>query len=89
MLILFAVTGAVQMFGVKIPVLTEAHTKGYGSLPFMLLASLMGLSVVVTSILGIVMAFRFGENRKNVWAALAFGTVIPVVLLVIVHFKRS
>ena len=89
MLILFAVTGAVQMFGIKIPVLTEAHTKGYGSLPFMLLASLMGLSVVITAILGIIMAFRFGESRKNVWAALIFGTVVPILLMVIVHFKRQ
>jgi hypothetical protein len=88
MLILFAATGAVQMFGIKIPILYEAHTKGYGSLPFMLLSFFMGLSVVVTSILGVIMAFRFADDRKTVWAALLFGTVLPIALLVIVHFKQ-
>ena len=90
MLILFSLTGALQMFGVRLPVLTEAHTRGAGSLPFMILASLMGLSVVVTSILGIVMAYQHTSNDRkgNVWASLVFGALIPIVLLVIVHLKR-
>jgi hypothetical protein len=88
MLIFFAATGAVQMFGLRLPVLAEIHTRGCGSLPFMILAFFMGLSVVVTSVLGVVMAFRFGDSRKNVWACLIFGALIPVLLLVIVHLKQ-
>ena len=45
-------------------------------------------TVVITSVLGVMMAFRFGENRKNVWAALAFGALIPTLLVVIGYFKR-
>ena len=88
MLILFAATGAVQMFGVRVPILYLVHTKAYGSLPFMLLAFFMGLSVVVTSILGVIMAFRFGDDRRAVWAALIFGTALPTALLVIAFFKQ-
>ena len=88
LLILFAATGAVQMFGVKIPILYEVHTKGYGSLPFKLLAFFMGLAVVVTSILGLIMAFQLSNDRRTVWTALIFGTALPILLLFIVHFKR-
>ena len=88
MFILFAITGALQMFGIKTPILSEAHTRGYGSLPFMILASLMGLSLVSTSILGVLMAFRFCEDRRTVWGSLIFGVLLPVVLLAIVHFKQ-
>jgi uncharacterized iron-regulated membrane protein len=88
MLIFFALTGAAQMFRIPMGLLSEVHTKGYGSLPFMILAVLMGLSVIVTSLLGVAMAFRFGADRKVVWSCLLFGTFLPLVLLVIVHFKQ-
>jgi hypothetical protein len=89
MVIAFAVSGALQMFGVRLPVLTQAHTRGFGSLPFMVMAALMGLSLAVTSILGVIMAFRFGAKRRNVWASLIFGTLVPLILLGIVHYKES
>ena len=88
MLILFAATGAAQLFGIRLGMLTEIHTRGYGSLPLMVLAALMGLSVVVTAILGMVMAFRSSADRRAVWACLAFGLFVPVALVVIGYLKR-
>lgn len=88
LLLLFSVTGALQMFGIRLPVLAEAHAQGYRSLPFMILASLMAISVAITSVLGVFMAFRHCDHRRNVWALLAFGTFVPAVLLAIAHWKR-
>ena len=81
-------TGATQMFGLRLGVLSEAHMRGSGSLPFMILSFFMGLSVVITSLLGVAMAFRFGESKKVVWACLAFGVFVPIILLGIAYFKR-
>lgn len=88
LVLLFAVTGATQVFGIRLGLLSEAHTKGYGSLPFMILSSVMGLSVAATSAVGVALAFRLGNDRKKVWACLAFGTLVPAALLIIAHFKR-
>jgi len=85
MLILFAATGAAQMFGIHLGILTEIHVRHYGSIPFVLLSILMGLSVVVTAILGIVMALRLGGSKKAVWVCLALGVVVPAVLLMMSH----
>jgi hypothetical protein len=85
MLILFAVTGAVQMLGLRLGILSEMHVRHYGSLPFILLAVLMGLSVIVTAILGIVMALRQGNSKKAAWACLTLGVIVPVILLLFSH----
>jgi hypothetical protein len=88
MLILFAATGATQMFGLRLGFLSEAHMHGSGSLPFMILSFFMGVSVIITSLLGVAMAFRFGESKRVVWACLGFGVLLPIFLLMIAHFKR-
>lgn len=87
MLIFFAATGAGQMIGIRSEWLTRIHNQGNGSLFFRLLAAAMGLSVVVTAILGVVMAFRLGDDRKTVWACVAFGSLLPVVVLLIEWLK--
>jgi hypothetical protein len=88
MLILFAASGALQMFGIKIPILYEMHTKGYGSLPFVVGSFSMGFAVVATSILGIVMAFQLNNDRKTVLATLIFGSVLPILFMLIAYLKR-
>lgn len=85
MLIVFAATGAAQMLGFHLGFLSEVHMRHYGSLPFVLLACCMGLSVVVTAVLGIAMALRFGGDKKVVWSLLVFGVVAPTVLLLTSH----
>jgi hypothetical protein len=85
MLILFVLTGAAQFFGLRLGILSEIHVRHYGSVPFILLTLLMGLSVVVTAILGIVMALRQGNSKKAAWACLTLGVIVPVVLLLFSH----
>jgi hypothetical protein len=87
MLIFFAATGAAQMFGLNLGILSRVHEGHYASLPFVFLAVLMGLSVIITSLLGISMAFRTAEDKNTVWACLIFGVAVPVFLLLITYFK--
>lgn len=89
LLLLFVGTGAFQLFGIRVPILSEAHIHGAGSLAFVVLAAMMALSVVITSISGILMAFRFCERRQNVWACLAFGTLVPAAVLVVAHLRAG
>jgi hypothetical protein len=50
-------------------------------LKYFILAAAVGL--VASSVLGIMMAFRFGRNRAAVVLCLAAGVVVPVALLLI------
>jgi hypothetical protein len=43
----------------------------------------MALGLLVTAIIGIVMAFRFGRSRGSVLAALVVGALFPVSLILI------
>lgn len=97
---LFAFTGALQEFGLRggdrtiLTRLAAVHslqrfgTDQPASLPLMILAALMGLSLIVTSALGVVMALRLGTNRKTVWSCLGFGFFLPAVLLLVEAFKK-
>ncbi len=89
LLVFFAATGACQMLGIPVVSLTLVHNQGLGSIPFRLLAAAMGISVVATSGLGVAMAFRMGGNRANVWACLAFGTLVPAAMLAIALLRRQ
>jgi len=53
----------------------------YTPLRFLVLAAAVGL--VFTTILGIVMAFRFSRNKIPVFAALATGVILPIALVLI------
>jgi hypothetical protein len=48
-----------------------------------MLAAAMGL--IVTTILGIIMAFRYGRSKPSVIVCLFAGVVIPAALLFIYH----
>ena len=89
LLVLFAVTGASQMFGLRLGWLSEVHLKGAGSLPLMVLAGLMGLSVCVTALSGVLMAFRHAGQPRTVWSCLAFGFLVPLALILIAWFKTK
>jgi hypothetical protein len=43
----------------------------------------MALGLLVTAIIGIVMAFRFGRSRGVVLAALVVGALLPVSLILV------
>jgi len=50
------------------------------SVPFQFLILLMSVGLLVTTILGIVMAFKY-TKPWIVWSCLFFGFIIPVILL--------
>jgi len=50
------------------------------SMPFRCLIVLMSVGLLVTTILGVVMAFKY-THAWIVWACLIFGFIIPIVLL--------
>ena len=52
-------------------------------LRYFFLAGALGL--VITTILGIVMAFRFGRNQTGVILSLVGGVAVPVAFLLVYH----
>ena len=93
-LIFFAVSGACQLFGLHhvrkdgshrplaaVALLSVVHRFPPTPLRYFMLAAAFGL--VVTSVLGIVMAFRYGRNKRAVILSAAAGVVIPVAILLI------
>jgi hypothetical protein len=93
MLLLFAITGIWQTVGFKGPVLgwlSSLHTGARfknGQQPtsdaFKLLVILMAVSFVVTTLLGVVMALKYGKNRKVAIVCLTLGVIVPTVLILI------
>lgn len=99
MLIFFAVSGIWQMFFKKgnsgiLARLSTIHTshglKSGDDLTSPLMIAfvvLMALSFIVTTLLGVVMALKFGRSRRAACACLAFGVIFPLVL-VLIRFVR-
>jgi len=76
-----------------IKALSEVHKNqrwAYGkikpqpSMPFQWLVVLMSIGLLATTILGIIMAFKYTKPWM-VWACLFFGIIIPCFLLWIAH----
>jgi hypothetical protein len=87
-LIVFAGTGVAQVFGYRLGILSEVHTKADNSIALGILAALMGFSVAVTAVVGVLMALRLGGDRKTVWVCLTFGTLVSTALAVIAHLRQ-
>ncbi len=95
MLLFFAVSGIWQMFlkpggsGIlgRLSTIHTSHGLKSGTdltSPWMIVfVLLMSLSFIVTTILGVVMALKFGRSRRAASYCLAFGGVFPVVLVLI------
>ena len=65
---------------------TARGLKAGGDLSSPLLQALviaMAVGLVTTAIIGIVMAFRFGRNRRAVLASFAVGVLLPLALILI------
>ena len=45
------------------------------------LVALMAVGLIVSSVSGIYMAFRFGRDRRLIWGLLTAGIVLPALLL--------
>lgn len=91
LLLFFAISGIWQTLGLQTEYLqkiSSIHTQAQwkdgshlGSLPLRILVVAMALSFVLTTVLGVVMAFKFGRSRTAAMVCLAFGVVIPVALV--------
>jgi len=53
------------------------------SIFLMIFALFMALSFIATTILGVIMAIQYGRNRRAAFYCLAFGVVVPLVLILI------
>lgn len=53
------------------------------SILFKLLILLMSLGLTITTVLGIVMAFKYNRDRRVVWGLLIAGTILPMLLLAV------
>ena len=100
LLLFFAVSGICQTLGLHnrshfLAQLSTIHTshglKAGGSLSSAFLrwfVLVMAVSFIATTILGIVMALKFGKSRRAASYCLAAGVVIPVAIIVITLWTR-
>jgi hypothetical protein len=65
------------------PALSPTPARRPPSIPMKIFAALMALGIIITTILGVVMAFRFNRDPKLLWGLLAAGTVLPVILVLL------
>ena len=99
-LLFFAVSGICQTFGLHnrfhfLARLATIHTShglkagdGLSSVFLMWFVVLMALSFIATTVLGIVMALKFGRSRRAALYCLAAGVVIPVAIVVVTLWTK-
>lgn len=93
LLLFFAISGIWQMFGFHSDLLdrlstvhTSRQLKNGADLSsglMLFFVFIMALSFIATTILGVVMAVKFGRNRKAAFCCLALGVFIPVALILV------
>ena len=100
LLLFFAVSGIGQTFGLHnrshfLARLATIHTshglKAGGSLSSVFLMGfvvIMAVSFIMTTVLGIVMALKFGRSRRVAFYCLAAGVVIPLAIIVLTAWTR-
>jgi hypothetical protein len=91
LLLFYAISGIWQLLGVHsefLQKLSSIHTEvrwknngELGSFPLRIFAIIMAASFVITTLLGVVMAFKFGSSRRATFYCLALGIIIPSVLI--------
>jgi len=65
------------------PVPKSAANPRHSALPMKWFVVIMSAGLILSTLLGIYMAFQYGGDRRLAWGALLAGTVMPLVLLVI------
>ena len=93
LLLFFSVSGIWQTLGIRSPFwrrLATIHTshqlksgEGLSSFSLKVFVLIMTVSFMVMTILGIVMAVKFGRSRRAVYGCLAFGVACPLILILI------
>ena len=62
-------------------IMPKVEQRAYNPSAFKLLIYLMVTGVVVTMLLGVVLAFKLTKDKRPVWAAIALGIIMPFLLL--------
>lgn len=96
MILFFAASGIWQTFGLHFGKATEMLStihigRGYKSnavpnlsSPFMqLFVVAMAAGLILTTLLGIIMALKYGQNRRAAIFCLAFGCLFPLLLVAV------
>ncbi len=93
LLLFFAVSGIWQALGIRTPLLrliSTIHTlhdlksgAGLSSFPLKIFVLIMTVSFIVMTILGVVMALKYGRSRPAVYCSLAFGVIFPLMFILI------
>jgi hypothetical protein len=100
MLLFFAISGIWQTFGLHLNShflarLSTIHMSrglktndGFTSFFMMIFVLLMAVSFIVSVILGVAMALKFGGSKRAVVYCLAAGIVVPLAIIVITTWIR-
>jgi hypothetical protein len=93
LLLFFAISGIWQTLGVHSQWLSRLSTihmshqlkdgTGLTSGWLLIFVLIMAVSFVVTTILGVVMAIKYGRSRRAAYYCLAFGVAFPLALILI------
>jgi len=96
LLLFFAISGIWQTLGIRSPLLrlmATIHTShelksggGLSSFSLKVFALVMTVSFIVMTILGVVMALKYGHSRRSVFYCLALGVIFPLILILIRAF---
>jgi hypothetical protein len=93
LLLFFAVSGIWQALGIRTPqlrLISTIHTLhdlksggGLSSFSLKIFVLVMAASFIAMTILGVVMAVKYGRSRRAVYYCLALGLIIPLSLILI------
>ncbi len=62
-------------------VLPKENVLAYSTTPFRILVALMAIALIISVVLGIILAFRSSRSKWPVWLSLVLGILFPMVLL--------
>jgi hypothetical protein len=98
LLLFFAVSGIWQTLGIHshfLDLLSTIHMshgmkigRGFASFAMMVFVLLMALSFIASTILGVVMALKFGRSKRAAFYCLAAGVVVPLAIIVVTSQTR-
>ena len=98
LLLYFAISGIWQTLGIHsrlLDLLSTIHMsramkvgRGFTSVALMMFVLLMALSFIVSVVLGVVMALKFGKSKRVAFYCLAAGIGVPLAIILVTSLAR-
>ena len=98
LLLFFAISGIWQTLGIHsrlLDLLSTIHMshamkvgRGFTSVALMMFVLLMALSFIVSVILGVVMALKFGKSKRVAFYCLTAGIAVPLAIILVTSLAR-